>query len=49
MVYECEGCGIRLLGEQRCEECGSFMRRVGRGGLCPCCDQPITLEEILAT
>ncbi|HZE75106.1 MAG TPA: hypothetical protein VE091_07330 [Gemmatimonadales bacterium] len=29
-VYECEACGIRSLGDQRCEECGSFMRRVGR-------------------
>ncbi len=36
-VYECEACGIRSLGSQRCEDCGSFMRRVGLGGRCPHC------------
>ena len=45
-VYECPACETRLLGEQRCE-CGSFMRRLGPGGLCPCCDEPITIEELL--
>ena len=45
-VYECSECGTRLLGEQRCE-CGSFMRRVGVGGLCPCCDEPVTVDELL--
>ena len=45
-VYECPSCEIRLLGEQRCE-CGTFMRRVGLGGLCPCCDEPITVEELI--
>lgn len=47
-VYECPACDIRLLGEQRCE-CGSFMRKVGLGGLCPCCGEPVTVEELLAT
>jgi hypothetical protein len=47
-VYECPACETRLLGEQRCE-CGSFMRRLGTGGLCPCCDEPITIEELLRT
>jgi predicted nucleic acid-binding Zn ribbon protein len=44
-VYECPACDIRLLGVQRCE-CGSFMRRLGPGGLCPCCDEAITFEEL---
>lgn len=35
-VYECDECGARMLGTQRCGECGTFMRRVGVGGLCPC-------------
>ena len=34
-VYECDGCGVRALGEQRCEECQTFMRRIGIGGSCP--------------
>jgi len=47
-VYECPACDLRLLGEQRCE-CGSFMAKVGLGGLCPCCGEPVTVEELLAT
>jgi hypothetical protein len=45
-VYEC-ACGYRALGEQRCEECGSFMSRVGVGGLCPNCDAPVAAKELL--
>ncbi len=47
-VYECDQCGTRLLGEQRCDDCGTFMRRVGHGGLCPCCDEPVAIDELLA-
>jgi hypothetical protein len=46
-VYECPQCGGRLLGEQRCEECSTFMRRLGFGGLCPGCDEPLTIDELL--
>ena len=45
-VYECADCEIRLLGEQQCE-CGKFMRRLGPGGLCRGCDEPMTIEELL--
>ena len=47
-VYECADCGTRALGEQRCQDCGIFMTRLGIGGRCPCCDEPITLDEITA-
>jgi len=46
-VYACDGCGSRALGNQRCEDCGTFMRRVGIGGCSPCCDEPITVAELL--
>jgi hypothetical protein len=46
-VYECPTCETRLVGEQRCE-CGSFMRRLGPGGLSACCGEPMTVEELLA-
>ncbi|MDQ2729811.1 MAG: hypothetical protein M3Y91_18585 [Actinomycetota bacterium] len=46
-VYECDTCGTRALGEQRCETCGSFMRRIGLGGSCPACDEPVTVQELL--
>ena len=46
-VYACDGCGARALGEQRCDECRSPMRRVGLGGFCPCCNEPVAVEELL--
>ena len=45
-VYECPDCNTRQLGEQRCTDCGIFMTRLGIGGLCPCCDEPITHDEL---
>ncbi|MGI8984748.1 MAG: hypothetical protein ACR2HM_09500 [Acidimicrobiales bacterium] len=46
-VYECDGCGLRALGEQRCEDCGVFMRRIGLGGNCPSCDDPVAACELV--
>ena len=46
-VYECEDCGVRAVGSQRCEECLRFMRRVGMGGTCPTCDEPVTVAELM--
>lgn len=45
-VYECSTCETRALGVQRCE-CGSFMRRVGFGGPCPHCQEPVSIEDLL--
>ena len=44
-VYECDGCGTRELEIQRCEKCGTFMRRVGLGGLSPCCGEAVAVDE----
>jgi hypothetical protein len=46
-VYECPACETRLLGEQRCPACHVFCRRLGVGGPCPHCDDPVTLAELL--
>lgn len=46
-VYECGECGARALGQQRCDDCGTFMRRIGIGGICPACDDPIAINELL--
>ncbi|MGI8806602.1 MAG: hypothetical protein ACR2KK_01865 [Acidimicrobiales bacterium] len=46
-VYECDACGLRALGEHRCEDCGTFMRRVGLGGPCPSCDDPVAAGELI--
>jgi hypothetical protein len=45
-VYECGSCGHRALGNQRCDQCGTFMRRAGTGGCCPSCDEPVTIAEL---
>ena len=46
-VYQCDSCDTRALGGQRCESCGGFMRRIGYGGLCPCCDGPVAAIELV--
>ena len=47
-VYECDACGTRSLGDQRCEDCGVFMRRVGLGGTCPSCEGAVAACELIA-
>jgi hypothetical protein len=46
-VYECDGCGARSLGEQRCTNCATFMPKIGIGGNCPWCDEPVAVAELL--
>jgi phage FluMu protein Com len=46
-IYECDSCGARALGTQRCTDCRTFMRRVDIGGACPHCDEPITVAELI--
>jgi hypothetical protein len=38
---------MRFLGQQRCPDCGLFCRRIGPGGLCPHCDEPVALADLL--
>ncbi|MDA8365919.1 MAG: hypothetical protein M0Z62_03040 [Actinomycetota bacterium] len=46
-VYECGTCGGRALGEQYCVECSRFMHKVGVGGECPQCSEPLAVTEVL--
>jgi hypothetical protein len=46
-VYECDNCGARAVGEQRCADCATFMTKVGIGGNCPCCDEPVAVNELV--
>lgn len=46
-VYVCPTCDTRYLGTQRCDDCGVFCRRVGPGGACPHCDEPVALADLL--
>jgi hypothetical protein len=49
LVYECPACQARLLAERRCPDCHLFCRRLGLGGLCPHCDEVVTLAEVLGS
>jgi hypothetical protein len=46
-IYECPDCGERLLGEQRCDSCHTFTRRVGVGGACPHCLEPVAITDLI--
>ncbi|MGH3514229.1 MAG: DUF2614 family zinc ribbon-containing protein [Pseudonocardiaceae bacterium] len=46
-IYACPDCDTRTLGQQRCPDCNTFTRRLGPGGHCPHCDEPVTVNELL--
>ena len=46
-IYQCPSCEARYLGTQRCSECGVFCQRVGPGGLCPECGEPVAIADLL--
>jgi hypothetical protein len=46
-IYECPDCGERFMAEQRCPDCHRFCRKLGLGGCCPDCQQPVLLAELL--
>ncbi len=48
-VYACAVCDQRYLGVQYCSDCTTFCVRLGPGGLCPHCDEPLTIAELLAS
>jgi hypothetical protein len=48
IVYQCPECDVRFLGQQRCDECGVFGRRLGPGGPCPHCDEAVAIGDLLA-
>lgn len=47
-VYECPTCEARYIGQQRCDDCGTFCRRIGPGGTCPHCDEPVATDDLIA-
>jgi len=46
VIYQCPECETSYLGERRCPDCQLFCRRAGTGGLCPHCDEPVTLSDL---
>jgi ssDNA-binding Zn-finger/Zn-ribbon topoisomerase 1 len=46
-VYECARCEERYLGDRRCPTCNLMCRKLGLGGRCPHCDEPMLVIELL--
>jgi len=46
-IYQCPDCEARYLNLQRCPDCQLFCRRLGAGGPSPCCEELITMEELV--
>ncbi len=46
-IYQCPQCDERYLGQQRCDDCGTFCRHVGPGGPCPHCDEPVAIKDLI--
>lgn len=45
-VYECQDCEQRYYAQQWCPDCNRPCRRIGIGGLCPHCEEPVTVEDL---
>jgi len=46
-VYSCPSCDSRFYGQQWCHDCNQPCTRVGLGGLCPHCDEPVAISDLL--
>lgn len=46
-VYRCPECEQRYLGEQWCPDCQRPCRRIDVGGLCPHCDEPVAISDLV--
>jgi hypothetical protein len=45
----CPSCATRYHGEQWCHDCNQPCTRIGLGGPCPHCDEPVTLTDLRDT
>lgn len=48
-IYTCTTCETRYYGTQWCHDCNQPCTRVGLGGLCPHCDEPVAISDLLHT
>lgn len=46
-VYACAECDQRYLGQQWCGDCNRPCTRIGIGGNCPSCEEPLAVDELL--
>ena len=48
-IYACPTCETRYHGEQWCHDCNQPCTRVGLGGLCPHCAEPVAISDLIHT
>ena len=48
-IYQCPTCETRYHGEQWCHDCNQPCTRVGLGGSCPHCSEPVAISDLLDT
>lgn len=46
-IYQCPDCDERYIGQQYCHDCATFCRRIGPGGTCPHCDEPVSVNDLI--
>ncbi|MGH3550383.1 MAG: hypothetical protein ACRDQU_20150 [Pseudonocardiaceae bacterium] len=46
-VYTCPECDQRYLAQQWCHDCNRPCTRIGYGGPCPHCEEPVTVDDLL--
>ncbi|MDQ6848796.1 MAG: hypothetical protein M3070_02160 [Actinomycetota bacterium] len=46
-IYECSDCGQRYHAQQWCQDCNRPCQRLGTGGPCPSCGDPITIDDLI--
>jgi hypothetical protein len=47
-VYQCPDCDQPYLGQQWCPDCQRPCLRLGYGGNCPHCAEPVSIDQLLA-
>jgi hypothetical protein len=45
-IYLCPTCDTRYHAQQWCHDCNQPCTRIGPGGPCPHCDEPVTVSEL---
>ena len=48
-IYACPTCETRYHGEQWCHDCNQPCTRIGLGGSCPHCSEPVAISDLLDT
>ena len=48
-IYACPDCQTRYLAQQWCFDCNQPCRRIGLGGPCPHCEEPVAVTDLFDT